>query len=368
MNIAVETENTLPNYQEREPSLYEKLSTNVVWAKIFRWEFWPFSVFFFPVMFYWAWLSLKTRSFFFFTSANPTIEFGGMLGESKDKIFKLIPDQYIPKTYKLNSSVDRDSFLERLKLENLSFPVILKPDIGERGWMVELIKSEQELDSYLKRIKVDFLVQEDVSYEFELGVFYYCYPDCDHGTVSSVVMKDMLNVVGDGVRTVESLMLDDVRAKMHIETLKNKKPELLEIIPQAGEKIELNSIGNHCLGTTFLNGNHLINEKLIKVFDQVSKKIEGFYFGRYDLRCQSLEDLYEGKNFKILELNGAGAEPGHIYQPGFSLIQAYKDIIHHLRVLAEISMLNKKNGVPYYSFLAGWKEILKIRKYNQQKD
>lgn len=367
MNIAVETKSQIQEQPTKRKTLFDKLRTSVVWAKIFRWEFWPFSVFYFPVLFYWAWLSLKARSFFFFTASNPTIEFGGMLGESKDKIFKLIPDPYIPKTYKLNAAVDLESFLERLKMEGLDYPFILKPDIGERGWMVELIKNEDELNEYLDRIQVAFLVQEYVSYELELGVFYYRYPNCDHGTVSSIVMKDMLSVTGDGIRTVADLMTDDARAKMHLDHLRMKEPDLLKQTPKRGEKVELNPIGNHSRGTTFLNGNHLIDSRLIKVFDQISKQIDGFYFGRYDLRCRSVKDLYHGKHFKILELNGAGAEPAHIYQPGFSLIQAYKDIIHHLKVLVDISILNKKSGIPYYSFSQGLKEIMKIRKYNQQK-
>ncbi|WP_084373447.1 ATP-grasp domain-containing protein [Reichenbachiella faecimaris] len=366
MNIAVETDEKIQE-PAQEKTLYDKLSTHVVWAKIFRWEFWPFSVFYFPVMFYWVWLSLKTRSLFFFTASNPTIEFGGMLGESKDKIFQLIPKQYIPKTYKLHASVDQESFLDRLQLEGLNYPFILKPDIGERGWMVELIKTKDDLSNYLNRIQVDFLVQEYVSYEVELGVFYYRYPNCDHGTVSSIVMKDMLSVLGDGERNIASLMADDARSKMHIETLRAKNPKQLDQIPAKGEKVEINSIGNHSRGTTFLNGNHLINKRLIKIMDKISSQVDGFYFGRYDLRCRSVEDLYKGEHFKILELNGAGAEPAHIYHPGFSLIQAYKDIIHHLKVLADISMINHKRGVSYYSFREGMKDILKIREYNQQK-
>ncbi|MEO9965371.1 MAG: hypothetical protein ABJF11_06270 [Reichenbachiella sp.] len=368
MSVLAESYEKVNNKSAGGETLYGKLSTHVVWAKIFRWEFWPFSLFYFPVMFYWLWLTIRARSFFFFTASNPTIEFGGMLGESKDKIFKLIPDEYIPKTYCLEPAIDKASFLNRLQLENLDFPIILKPDIGERGWMVELINNEDELADYLDRIRVNFLVQEFVPYEVELGIFYYKYPNCDHGTISSIVQKDMLAVTGDGIRTVEHLMNDDVRAKMHIENLKRKTPELMERVPYAAERVELNSIGNHCLGTTFLNGNHLINDRLIKTFDHISSQIDGFYFGRYDLRCRSIEDLSNEKDFKILELNGAGAEPAHIYHPGFSLLQAYKDIIHHLKVLADISMINNKRGVPYYTFGQGIREIFRINKYNQQKE
>lgn len=344
------------------------LSTSVIWAKITRWEFWPFSVFYFPIFFYWAWLCLKTRSFFFFTASNPSIEFGGMLGESKKKIFDLIPDTYIPKTFLFSPEASIDQLKNQMEAAELYFPIVLKPDIGERGWMVELIRNEKQLSQYLSEIKVNFLMQEYVPYDLELGVFYYRYPDQQKGRVSSIVMKDMLSVTGDGVHSVAQLMLTDARSKMHLARLQEKSPELLKRIPGQGEKVELVPIGNHCLGTTFLNGNHLINQQLIGVFDHMSKQISGFYFGRYDLRCRSMEDLYQGQHFKIMELNGAGAEPAHIYQPGYSLLQAYKDIIHHLRVLSEISQINQRSGIAYMSLMNGWREIQKIKKYNKQKD
>ena len=107
------------------------------------------------------------------------------------------------------------------------------------------------------------------------------------------------------------------------------------------------SIGNHCLGTKFLNANHLINDQLTAVFNKISHEIDGFYFGRYDLRCPSLSDLYEGKNIKIMELNGAGAEPAHIYQPGFSILEGWQVLLYHWHILYEISILNHKKGVAY---------------------
>jgi predicted DNA-binding transcriptional regulator AlpA len=372
MSTATDTHHSLHQPIAKESSggsqsLYEKLSSTVVWTKIFRWEFWPFSVFYFPVFFYWVWMTLRTRSFFFFTASNPSIENGGMLGESKDKIFKLIPDRFIPKTIKLESHTGVLEAVKVMESLGLTFPIVLKPDIGERGWMVEVIKSKEALAQYLHKIEVDFLMQEYVPYPLELGVFYYRYPDRKKGTVSSVVMKEMLSVTGDGRRAVYDLMAENARTLMHREELAKRDPELMEYVAGFGEKVELVSIGNHCRGTTFLDGNKMITDKLIKVFDDVSQQIEGFYFGRYDLRCQSIEDLYEGNHFKILELNGAGAEPAHIYQPGYSLIQAYRDIIHHLRVLMEISIINRKRGVHYTPFWQGVQEIRRIMRYNRQK-
>jgi hypothetical protein len=358
---------SIPTETKASVSLYDKLSSSIVWAKIFKWEFWPFSVLYFPIFFYWGWLVLRTRSLFFFTSANPGIEFGGMLGESKKSIYDKIPAKYIPLTAKLSPETTWDKLESELKTMGLNLPIILKPDIGERGWMVELIKTKEDAQKYLNTIKVDFLVQEFIPYEVELGVFYYRYPNRVRGTVSSIVMKEMLNVIGDGHSSVRQLMKNNVRAAMQEESLSQKNRSLLDSIPNHGENVELVSIGNHCRGTTFLNGNHLINEKVVHLFNEIGSQIEGFYFGRYDLRCHTIEDLYEGTNFKILELNGAGAEPAHIYHPGYSLKQAYKDIIHHLKVLADISMINRKTGIRYMSFMEGMKMIKKIRYYNQIK-
>lgn len=371
--LVIDTQNNIKvkdkTQQSKEAiSLYKKLITSIFWAKLTRWEFWSFNFFYFPITFYWFWLILRTRSFFFFTASNPGIEFGGMLGESKYKIYKNIPDKYVPKTYKLNPSISKQDLLAKLKKETIKFPFIAKPDIGERGWVVELIKNEQQLDIYLNKIKVDFLVQEYVPLPLELGIFYYRFPNRKKGTISSIVIKDMLHVKGDGKSTVRELVQNNVRAKMQLEKMEKNQSDTLDYIPLYNEIIELEPIGNHCRGTTFLNGNHIINKKLIEVFDKISNQIDGFYFGRFDLRCENIEALYEGKNFKILELNGAGSEPAHIYHPGFSLIQAYKDIIHHLKILADISIINHKRNVPYYTFSAGIKEIFKIRKYNKQKE
>jgi len=354
--------------EAKSKTIFSHLKSNFIWSKIFKWEYWPFSVFYAPIFFYWVWISIRARSLFFFTSSNPSIEFGGMLGESKDKIFQLIPDQYIPETLKLSKSIKKEELLQTMTQIGITYPFILKPDIGERGWMVRLIKKEEELTAYLKEIKVDFLIQEYVPYELELGVFYYRYPDSNHGTVSSVVIKDTLKVTGDGFKSVVELIEESPRAKMQLKRLLEEDPEKMKTIPDFGKTIELVPIGNHCLGTTFLNGNHIINDELTKTFDQVSKQIEGFYFGRYDIRCKSIESLCQGTDFKILELNGAGAEPAHIYQPGFPLIQAYKAIIAHLKVLVEISIMNKEmNGVGFATFKEGLKEVKKILAYNKNK-
>lgn len=291
-----------------------------------------------------------------------------MLGESKSEIFEIIPKKYLPKWKSFDSSTSVSDVKSVMQSLNLVYPIILKPDIGERGWMVKKISNDQQLQNYLDQIKVKFILQEYLDYEVELGVFYYRYPDQEKGIVSSIVAKELLSVTGDGTKTLEDLIIENPRARFQLETLKQTKPtEFFEKILGDGDKIELVSIGNHCLGTKFLNGNDWIDEQLNESFDQLSKSIPDFYFGRFDLRCESIEKLRKLEGFKIMELNGAGAEPGHIYQPGFSLWEAYKVIFHHIRVLSDISRINHKFGHPYWSFKRGMAKIREIKRYNKQK-
>ncbi len=343
-------------------------SRNKIWIKITNWEYWPFGLVYIPVFIYWAWLVLKARSFFFFSASNPSIENGGMLGESKIKIFDLIKEELKPKTIYIKYDATANQIQGILKKENLHFPLIFKPDIGERGSFVEKIENEAAVEKYLSKIKVDFLIQEYIDYPIEMGVFYYRLPNEETGRVSSIVVKDMLSVIGDGQSTIKELAMRIPRAKVIMTDLEVRLGKTMKKVLRNGKIMELEPIGNHCRGTAFLNGNHIINKRLDATFDKIAKTIDGFYFGRFDLRCKSIEDLYKGKNIKILELNGAGSEPGHIYHPGTTLLEAYNAIFHHVKMLYKISKQNHEQGVRYMTFSEGISEIKKLRAYNKRKD
>jgi hypothetical protein len=327
--------------------LSHRMSQTPFLIRLRHWEYWPFNVVYFPIFLYYFWLSFKARSFFFFSASNPGIETGGMLGESKISILDKIAGEFKPTTLFVPLSTSLDTVVAQVQALGLEFPLIAKPDVGERGRGVQKIESREALAQYLQKSPLDFLIQEYVDAPLELGVFYYRHPKEAHGIVSSIVKKEFLTLRGNGTDTVESLIMQNGRAILQLSTLTERYGHLFHQIPAAGETIELGNIGNHCLGTKFLDANHLITPELTKVFDDISHSIPGFYFGRYDLRCRSVEDLYAGRNIRIMELNGAGAEPGHIYQPGFSLWEAYRVLFHHWRVMYDISRENHCQGVPY---------------------
>ncbi len=316
--------------------------------KLLSWEYWPFGIIQAPAIVYWLWLSIKARTPVFFSASNPGIAMGGMFGESKSEILGKVPASCKPATILVPLPVTLQALLLRIREAELRFPLIFKPDLGERGWMVKKIDGEEEAGKYLNEIKVDFIVQEFIELPLEFGVFYVRYPNEPKGEVISIVGKEMLSVEGDGRKTLRELILGKERARLQWETLRRSFRDRLDEVLSTGEKLELVSIGNHCLGTRFINCNHLITEKLSDSFDQISKSIEGFYFGRYDLRVASLHDLEHGR-VKVVELNGCGAEPAHIYDPSFSLWEALPVLVHHWGNIYRISKENHLRGVPYIS-------------------
>ena len=285
-----------------------------------------------------------------------------MFGEKKSDIFNLIPNEFIPETHLILKSDWRTAIA---KSKEIGYPLIAKPNIGERGAWVRTIEDENDLMEYAEACPVDFLLQELVEYPIELGVFYVRYPMHEKGRVTSIVRKDFLSVIGDGKRNIIELLNADMRALLTADLESDYLKEFGNDIPEKGEKRLIEPIGNHSRGTRFLNDNDQIDQELNESIDTLARQIPNFYFGRFDLRCQSYSDLKHLKYVKILELNGAGSEPGHIYQPGYCLLKAYKDILWHLKVLADISEQNMRNGVAYLGFGEGLRKWKAHRAYNK---
>lgn len=297
----------------------------------------------------------------FFSASNPSILLGGMFGESKYDILKQLPGTHIPKTAYIKMPCSPDEVVRILEKEAFSFPVIFKPDIGERGHMVKRINSQSDVTAYMIQVRGNFIIQELVDLPVECSVFYVRIPGEERGRITSVVLKEMLHITGDGRSTVRELIMNYPRAKLQWSRLQETHADRLDTVLAHEEILELNSIGNHCLGTTFLNGNHLINDMMTDAFDTIGKQLDEFYYGRFDLRCDSIESLYKGK-VKILEVNGCGAEPAHIYHPGFSLFEAHRVLFNHWNYLFEISCRNKERG---YSYLPLWEGIKVYRNFKK---
>ena len=332
-----------------------KLQIPLWLIKLTHFEYWTWWMFYLPLLPYWLFQAIRTRSLTFFTNADPCIEYGGFFGESKMEILRQIPKEYLPKTIFIDKQTDLKTIVDKLIKEDLVYPIICKPDVGERGNQVEKLYSNYDLVEYLSKVQEDFIIQEFITYDIELGVLYYRYPDSPNGKVSSVTRKEFLSVLGNGKAKVEELMKQSTRARFQIDSMRKRLGDMgMNEVIKSGEIRMLEPIGNHCRGTKFLDNNFLLNSSLDKVFDKIALTIDGFHYGRFDIKVKSIEDLYEGNNIRIMELNGVSSEPGHIYDPKNTLWEAYRDLARHWKIIADISIQQQRKGIMPVPFGILW--------------
>lgn len=311
--------------------------------KFTNWEYWPSYMFYVPLLPYAFYLALKARSFGFFSAVNPGIDGSGNGLESKYKTIQLLPVKYCPITIFIEKGENIEEIIQKITKNNISFPLIIKPDIGFRGLLVTKIKNENELSSYIKKYNsINLLIQEFIAYKNECGLLYYRIPGEKKGRITSVTLKKYLTVTGDGNSTLLSLIVNDERAKHYLEYISEIYQQRLELIPKNKEEVELNVIGNHSKGTQFINGNHLINSELENFMNKLNAEIEGWFYGRIDVKYHNYKEFLKGENFKIIEINGVISEPTHIYDASKgSYFKALKSIKNHWKLIYIIGKKNK---------------------------
>ena len=327
-----------------------------------NWEQWPFFVLYAPISAVWLWNIIRSRAVWFFTPSNPYLSFGGFEGEGKKEMYDLLPPQLVPVTVYISKRLSFSELLRRVKLAGLQYPFVVKPDVGMKGILFRIIESEQQLKQYHERMPVRYIVQEKIDYPLEVSVFYYRYPWEEKGVISGFIHKELLHVQGDGKSNLKELVGNHPRARYRLEEMERRHGQSFQKVIPAGELYYLSFAGNHNRGARFTNMQEEVDEKMLSVFDQLSHRT-CFYYGRYDIKAASIEDLKQGKQFSILEYNGAGAEPNHIYDCGMSLLQAYGIILHHWKALYRISRYNAKHGFPYWSYRRGLKYLRAARRH-----
>jgi len=344
--------------------MIKKILYRPFFIRLLHWEYWPFHVVYGPLYFYWLWLCLKARSFFFFNASNPSITNGGFLMESKKKIYDLLPRQYYPNTIFIKADTPFKEIITAVRGKNLRYPMIAKPDIGMKGLSVKKIHHDEELLEYAIQSRVDFLVQEFIPFENEVGIFYYRFPNEEKGRISGIVRKEFLTIVGDGQSTMIELLKKDKRFILQLSTLKQSCGDQLHKILPSGEIKILVPYGNHARGARFIDATKLVDEELTNTIDTICRRVKGFYFGRLDVRFNTWEELISGKNFSIIEINGAGSEPTHIYDPDHSIFFAWKEIIRHWNILLKISLINHRYyKLPYLKVSSGIEMFRQNRSY-----
>jgi len=335
--------------------------------KLFQWEHWPTFMFYVPLIPYYIISAIKAKHPVFFLTINPAIKYSGHGTESKFETIQLIPDKYKPLSLLIKKGTTFNNVLSKIKEKEIHFPLIAKPDIGFRGYLVKKIDSKKELEVYLIKNNLDIIIQEFIDYKNECGILYYRIPGEKQGKITSITLKKFLTVAGNGKSNLSELISTDERAYLYFDLLKNIHKEKMMEIPKEGELIKLTVIGNHSKGTQFINGNHLITKELEKTFDDINDQIIDWNYGRLDIKYNTFEELKNGENFKILEINGIISEPTHIYDPkNISYIGALKSLKKHWSIMNTIALKNHKiYDVPYPKTKPYIKNMLWLRKHSK---
>ncbi|MBC7936891.1 MAG: hypothetical protein H7Y86_16210 [Rhizobacter sp.] len=331
--------------------------------KLTHWETWHHHAKYIPISPVWVWYIIRSGTAWFFTPSNPTLTFGGFEGEGKKEMYEQLPPGSYPQTSYIEPRIPFEEVEKQVAAAGFVYPFIVKPNVGMMGFMFRKIYNAAQLKQYHETIPNEYLVQELIAYDVEVGLFYYRLPNEQKGTVSGVIKKDPAVITGDGKNTIETLMKQKESIRFRMDEMILRHSGFLNNVLAKGEKYNLSHASNRSQGGSFSVIDSEIDEDLQKLADSFSLHSGKFYYGRYDIKCASMEDLKAGKNFSILEFNGAGAGVQHIYGKNYSLLKVMSIILTHWKMLFLISRQNHKKGIPYWKFLKGWRH-LKAAKIN----
>lgn len=295
------------------------------------------------------------------------MNFSGAFLSSKSSYLKNVPQNWVPTTLYVPTNQHYTKTQEILNEKGIKFPLIVKPDMGERGKNVALLGTAKELEQYLENIGQSVLIQEYISYPIELGILFY-WDTNKNPCISSIGIKKFCEIEGNGKDTLKKLVSKNHRIANRKEFLEEKfKEQWHQIVPKK-ERILLEPIGNHNLGTAFYDGREYYSEEMLSWVATCMKNIPGFDYGRLDIKIENWNAFKNNNGIKILEINGVNSEPIHIYDPGYSLWKAYKDIFNHMNIIYELSKhKGKKNTQPIslFDFMRGAKKALAIKNITQ---
>ena len=331
--------------------IFKRLSRAPIWPKRWtQWEFWPAWLFYIPVVVYYVCLAVRYRGFSVPTSANPGMETGGFIGESKYETLQQLRRtnaEVVADAHLIDGSTTTDRLLSLHQLcreHKITLPFILKPDIGQRGNGVRLIRSMRAALKYMEEIDAPVILQRYIHGPNEAGLFYYRLPGDSRGRIFAITEKIFPVITGDGTRTLEELILADSRAALIRRTyLRRFASRRNEVLP-AGEILKLVETGNHAQGCIFRDGMHLHTAALERAIDDISQALPGFFIGRYDIRYENGDAFKQGRNFQIVELNGASSEATSIYDARNSLFSAYRMLFRQWTLVFDIGAANRASG------------------------
>lgn len=330
-------------------------SLRVMLVRATRFEFWPTWLVYLGLAPTFVRCSLRARHPLAFTACNPGIENGGgVVGESKLGIIaglregavgarldpalvnaccRTWPIETGPGPEPAPARAAQVDALVRAANPDLHFPVVLKPDVGQRGFSVRVVRSRREAEEYFRLVPGRVLVQPWHPGPGEVGIVWMRSRDGhEAGSIYSITLKVFPFLVGDGARTVEDLIFAHPRFRLQSATFLQRLAGRRLDVPALGERLPIALAGNHCQGTLFRDGAHLVTSELERAIGDLCRAFrgraerDGLDAIRMDIRYRSEDDLRAGRldPDSIIELNGTFGETTNIYDPEKPVSWSYR--------------------------------------------
>jgi hypothetical protein len=307
------------------------------------WEFWPPWLFYAPVGVYIAALAARygLRAL---PAANPGLEDGGLVGESKADILRRLPERWTIPFFLASAGTSPVEIAARVNARGWCYPLIVKPDVGQRGAGVKRVHDAAALATYRREYDGPVLVQPWHPGPHEAGIFYVRRPHESRGRIFSITDKRFPFVVGNGVSTLEELITKHPRYRRQASLFLSRHAADRGRVIAKHERFALGDIGNHAQGALFLEGGHLITPALEARVDAIARSVPGFFIGRFDVRYRDVDQFKAGLDLAIVELNGVTAESTNVYDPTGSLLAAYRTLFAQWRLVFRIGAANLRRG------------------------
>jgi membrane protein DedA with SNARE-associated domain len=334
-----------------------RLRLRVFCSRLTRWEFWSPWAFYGPILPWFIFNYIRLGCMRTATAVDPCWPDGGAIGESKQRVLDLFPQGTVEPSFRYQPDGDLEAALDRVQAAQWGWPLILKPDEGQRGAGVHLISDGGQLRRKLLETRIPVVLQRYHPGPGEVGLFWWRYPGEPSGRLFTLCHKVFPLIEGDGRSTLRELIVGDVRLRLQFKVFFKRFEDRLDDILPAGESMQLTRAGNHAQGCLFLDGEHLRTPKLEAWLDEVCSSVPGFNYGRLDVRYTSIDALKEGEGLSIIEANGLGSESTNMYDPSFSLFKAWSLVRIHWIVAMKIGQANRAKGVPginEWEYLKNW--------------
>lgn len=304
-----------------------------------------------PMVIQWGWLGLRYGSLTLPSAANPNITTGGLVGDTKSEYFAgmgaLARARVAPfAMVQVEGTEVAAAALQAMDAAGLAFPVVAKPDLGWCGFGVRRLDDASALVDYLGQYPhgESLMLQHYLDEPGEAGIFYVRHPQQAQGWLLGILLRHFPQVIGDGISSVAQLVARDPRLQRAMS-----HPEEHECgydsaaVPPAGEVVRLSLIGSTRVGGRYEDGSELASDELIKVVDDIARDMPSFHVGRFDVRYRTLQDLRAGR-FTIMEVNGAGSEAVHAWDPKYSVWEVYRKVFAKQRLLFALGAFNRARG------------------------